>query len=387
WEINGIVVGYGSVLDHTFTSSGTYTTHLSVVDSFGLSSSYVVNITVNKSPNVSISATKTVLDAGMSDSFNASVSGGTSPYTYTWTVDDTTYTGQSIAYSFTSTGTYDIQLVVTDSFGQSAKATITITVNPDPSVTITSSQNPTDIGNSVTFTATGSGGTGSYAYQWYMNGSAISGATYSTYMTPFSHKGIPAFYAIITDSYGVKSKSNTITETVNSDPSVTIHSTKTTIDSGQSSQFFSSVSGGTGTYTYLWVLGANTLSHNTSFTHIFSTPGTYNITLTVKDANGNTASAYILVTVLQDPSGIISVKYNSIDAGAEQQFTSSISGGSGSYTYDWLSGTNTIASTSSFSRAFYSIGSHTVTLEVTDSNGFRITLTVSFNVIPQPSVS
>jgi PKD repeat protein len=62
-------------------------------------------------------------------------------------------------------------------------------------------------------------------------------------------------------------------------------------------QASASVSGGTSPYTYSWNFGDGQTSNEVSTQHQFQQPGTYNVALTVTDANGKTASDSIVVTV------------------------------------------------------------------------------------------
>ncbi|WP_276968540.1 PKD domain-containing protein, partial [Metallibacterium scheffleri] len=174
---------------------------------------------------------------------------------YAWTVNGASEgAGSTLAYSFSSAGTYTVEVTVTDSDGHTSSYSYSETVNSDPSVSITSSQNPTDIGNSVTFTASTSGGTGSLTYQWYLNNAAVSGATSSTYATSFASSGTYSIYVAIADGIGNTAQSSTLTETVNFDPTVTITSSQNPTDIGNSVTFTANPSGGTGSYTYQWYL-------------------------------------------------------------------------------------------------------------------------------------
>lgn len=66
---------------------------------------------------------------GQSVSFTASVSGGTSPYSYSWSIGNLgTFTGNPVTTTFATTGSYAITLTVTDSAAHTATSTQTITV-------------------------------------------------------------------------------------------------------------------------------------------------------------------------------------------------------------------------------------------------------------------
>ena len=178
-------------------------------------------------------------------------------------------------------------------------------------MSITSSQNPTDAGDSITFTATGSSGTGSYTYQWYVNDSAVSGATSSTYSTSFS-AGTYSVYVILTDGVGDSATSNTVIETVHSDPSVTIKSSQNPTDAGDSITFTASTSGGTGAFTYTWYVdGSAESSTSNTFSYTFSSTGTYYVNVTAEDSIGNTAkysyTETVAVNVTESPTPSVNI--------------------------------------------------------------------------------
>ena len=113
-----------------------------------------------------------------------------------------------------------------------------------------------DVGQSQTFTATPTGGSGTIHYQWYLGGSAVSGATSSTY----SFSGSVGSYSVtckVTDSASTpvtSPASNAVSVTVNSvlvAPTVT--ATLGTVDQGQTSSLTSTAaSTGTSPYMYQW---------------------------------------------------------------------------------------------------------------------------------------
>ncbi len=76
-----------------------------------------------------------------------------------------------------STTTY--QLNVTDMCGNTASSQVTIHVNTPPPVTITAATDSIHAAETIALHATANSG---YAYQWYLNGDPINGATDSLYM-------------------------------------------------------------------------------------------------------------------------------------------------------------------------------------------------------------
>lgn len=120
-----------------------------------------------------------------------------------------TPTAATAAASYTVTGT---------NAAGSTTASLTITVN-SAAGPITITTQPADqsaaVGLTATFTVAATG-TGTLGYQWQKNGSAISGATTSSYTTPvlaLSDSG-STFDVIVTDAFGGSATSKTATLTV-----------------------------------------------------------------------------------------------------------------------------------------------------------------------------
>ncbi|PYB68153.1 hypothetical protein DMB44_05380 [Thermoplasma sp. Kam2015] len=351
---------------------------------------YNVSITVraNTPPTAAITAKYTSVDAGVVDLFDPSVSGGSPGYTYRWDIQGHIFNTENVTYSFSSSGSYNVTLTVTDGDGVTATATTVITVNTDPSVSISSSQNPTDIGNSITFTASASGGTGSYSYQWYWsNGTAISGATSYQYTTSFTSSGTYGIYVVVKDGIGYSVESSTLIEAVNADPSSQIYAPRASLDAGQGETFTVKVSNGTSPYKYEWYVNGQALSNSSSFSYSFASPGNYTVEVEITDAVGKTAVSSTTVTVHPDPSVSAKADYSQMDAGYAETFTASGSGGLSPYTYEWVLDGNVISTSASFTYVFNAVGTYTVTVKMTDANGYTVSSNVTVDVVSPPSVS
>ena len=157
---------------------------------------------------------------------------------------------------------------------------------------------------------------------------------------------------------------------------ITSPSGDTTISTGQSVDFESSVSNGSSPYTYQWDFGGgatdSTVQNPGSIT--FSTAGTYTVTLTVTDSSGATAESSVIVTVQSSTTAFtVSITPPStITAGVPVNFQSTVLNGTSPYTYQWNFGggaspnTSTVQDPSSIT--FINTGTYTVTLTVTDSS-------------------
>lgn len=130
---------------HTYTSAGTYTLKIvarelstskspSQIQEVGFTTLTVVSpITASFSPSLTTGQT------GQSITFQSSASGGTGSYTYAWDFGDgDTSSDANPSHSYTTAGTYNVTLTVTDSSGRNftTKQTVTISLAPPPSNTL-----------------------------------------------------------------------------------------------------------------------------------------------------------------------------------------------------------------------------------------------------------
>ncbi|MBX8640937.1 MAG: PKD domain-containing protein, partial [Thermoplasmata archaeon] len=387
---SGLVTSSSSNPTYSGGSGGTESMYYST--DAGSTSTYSTTLTVNSDPTISASANVQTIDAGQSVSFSSSPSGGTTPYSYTWyeEISGGSYssfsTSQNPSYTFSSAGTYYVYVHLTDNAGYGVNSnTITITVNSDPSVSASSNLNPADAGQTIQFSSSVSGGSGGGSYTWYSGSTSDQIGTGSSYSTSFS-AGTYSIFVVYVDSAGYSVTSNTITETVNSDPSVSISSSQNPTDIGNSVTFSSSVSGGTPGYSYSWSINGN--AYTTSDVSVsFGSSGTYAVSLTVTDAAGYTVTQTLDETVNPDPTVTATASVSSADIGYSIEFSSTPSGGSGSYGYSWTLNGNQISTTQDFSYSFSSAGSYTLTVTITDSVGVESSATVTVTINDNPSVS
>jgi len=402
WYLNGAPVSGATSSTWTFTpsSSGSYTVYLKVTDAVSqVATSNNALVTVNGPLSVSISPTSVTIDVGQSQLFTSSVAGGTSPYSYQWYLNGAPVSGAtSPTWTFTpaSAGSYTIYLRVTDNVGVSTNSDPAyITVNAQLQVTITPSSATIYLGQSQAYTSSVSGGTSPYVYQWYLNGSPVSGATLSSWAFTPSSTGTYQIYVKVTDSVTVVAQSNTAQLTVNTPPSltVTISPGSAIIDIGQSVSFTSSITGGTPPFSYQWYLNSAPVSGatNPSWTFTPASTGTYQVYLRATDSlSVQATSPTSPVTVNPLPSIIISPNSATIDLGQSKTFTSSPSGGTSPYSYQWYLNSAPVSGATNPSWTFTpaSTGTYQVYLRITDNAGQSATSnTANVNVNPVLSVS
>lgn len=178
----------GATESYAYSSPGTYTASLTVNDSLGVTVARNLTIQVNPATpptpafSLSASANRTEGEAPFAVQFNASASGGTSPYTLAWTFGDgTTSNLAAPTYVYTTPGRYVVALNATDSADENATAPH-LTVVVLTHVAIASGLNVQAGHTPLTeeFTGTPSGGVAPYTLIWtFGDGSQGSGASTS----------------------------------------------------------------------------------------------------------------------------------------------------------------------------------------------------------------
>ena len=394
----------------TVLSEGNHTITASVTDSGGQTGSASVSVNVvNDAPSVSISspADSSTFQLGASILFSGLASDtedGDLSASLVWSsdVDGQIGTGGSFSTAL-SGGNHTITASVTDSGGQTGSASVSVNVvNDAPSVSITSPANGStfQLGASILFSGSASDTedgdlTASLVWSSDVDGQIGTGGSFSTALSGGSH----TITASVNDSGGQTGSASVSVNVVNDAPSVSITSPTngSTFQLGASIQF-----GGSASDTEDGDLGGSLVWSSNVDGQIgtggsFSTAlsgGSHTITASVNDSGGQTGSASISVSVVNDAP---SVSITSPTNGSTFQLgTSILFSGSASDTEDgnltaslvWSSDVDgQIGTDGSFSTAL-SEGNHTITASVTDSGGQTGSASISVSVVNDaPSVS
>ncbi|MBK8471322.1 MAG: hypothetical protein IPL33_03450 [Sphingobacteriales bacterium] len=302
---------------------------------------------------------------------NATISGGSLPYTFQWSENGTPIAGATsvtLNLAAPSIGTHIYTLTVNDGTGCSGTASATLTVNPSPIVAVASPAPQCQGSGAVMLTAVASG-TPSVSYQWYAGGTPIAGATNATYTVNNPAIGTTA-YSVVVTATGNCTASAACNIVIYPHPTANITASGGSC-SGDATVLSANAAGGTPSYTYQWYLSSSPIAGATNATYSIATlSGISAYSVVVSDANGCTGSDDINLSAAMPP--MVNVPNPPIAcAGNSAMLQGSPSGGSAPYTYQWYTGGMPIggATNDTYTIGNPIAGSQTYTLVITDQNG------------------
>jgi hypothetical protein len=318
----------------TNLAAGTYT--VSAVDGAGCTAA-TLQVTIIQPIQLVVSTTSVNPGCTAANgSASASVSGGTTPYTYAWSNGG----GSNAQATGLVAGAYTV--TVTDGNGCTATSSVTLTATSGPTVTATTTPVSCGAVGNGTATAVVSAGTPPYSYLWNDAANQIS-QTATNLVTG-------NYTVTVTDAAGC---SVTASATVTGlGPNVTVSQNNVTGCFGNNNGSISlNVSGGQTPYNFSW-------SNSQSTQNVFTlTAGSYTVTVT-----DNSGCATIKTIVITGPSEIqANIQVTNTTQGQNTgTATVTASGGTAPYTYAWSNGATGTSSTG--------LGAGNYTVAVTDAN-------------------
>ncbi len=328
-----------------------------------------VPVTVNAIPVITLTPNVAIC-AGESTTLTASGAG-----TYSWAPATglSANSGSDVTATPVSTITYTVTGTTS---GCSASASVTVTVNPIP-VSAFTATSPVCEGANAVITYTGTAPANA-AYNWnFAGGTIVSGTGQGPYQVKWATDGIKNVTLSVT-SIGCASPVTTVPVTVNPIPVVTV-SPNAAICAGEGTTLTAS-----GASIYSWI-PAGGLNTSTGASAI-ATPAvttTYTVTGTSEGCSG-TATVTVAVTPVPvaafSPQAGQCITANSFGFQASGSFLPSA-------TFAWDFGTNANPATSTSKNqnvVFSSVGSHTVSLTITQNGCVSNVYTDVVNIYSMP---
>jgi len=246
WNKNGTAISGATNANFTIaavTSADAASYTVVVTNSAGSATSNAASLTVNAAliaPSITTQPTSRTVTAGQSTSFSVAAS-GSATLAYRWKKNGTTISGATRATftiaAVTSADAASYTVVVTNSAGSATSNAASLTVTAAavaPSITTQPTSLSVNAGQPASFSAAASG-TATLYYQWRKNGTAISGATNSTYTIATATTTDAASYSVVVNNTAGSVTSNSATLTVNAAPSLVQLTPQTVSARGQNS--------------------------------------------------------------------------------------------------------------------------------------------------------
>lgn len=349
WSPNG---GSGTSASNLAAGNNTVT----IKDANGCTQSIVVAITSAGGPTVTVTSQANVKCFGaLTGSATVAASGGTGPYSYTWSPGNLSGASQTgLAAGIYTISAADNNLCV-------GSTTVNI-AQPASAVTATVNSSSTACGLSTgSATVSASGGTSAYTYSWSngSSGTSVSGLSAGSYSVT------------VTDGNGCQASAGTLVNSLGGATVAVTSLTNATCYGGHDGAAAVSASGGSGIYTYTW-----SPSGGNSATATGLSAGVY--TVTVSDGS---CTSFTTVTIGQG-AGF------SVDAGPTvliQQGASTVLSGTGPSggTFIWSPGDGSLSCTSCTATTASPSLTTTYTLSVTNSQGctYFDTVTVIVDIL------
>jgi hypothetical protein len=223
WKKSGTAIGGATSASYTTpatasSDNGAQFT-VTITNSFGNVTSNAATLTVNVPPTISAQPTSQTVTVGQTATFSVTAA-GSGTLTYQWKKNAAVMSGATSAtYTTPATVASDngssFTVTITSATGNVTSNAATLTVNTPPSITTQPTSATVIAGQTATFSVVAAG-TAPLTYQWKMNGTAISGATSTSYTSPATTTGNSGeqFTVTVTNGSG-NITSNAATLTVN----------------------------------------------------------------------------------------------------------------------------------------------------------------------------
>src|SRR5205807_7157385 len=281
-----------------YQTAGSYTVVLTVIDAAGQTASSTQTVTVSSPPPPTLIASFTYTPTsplvGQQVTFVASVSGGTAPYSFSWSFGDGSIgSGSTVTHAYSSAGTFSVILVVSDSGSpqQTSSSQSSITVSsPPPPLTVNFAFNPSspEAGQPVTFTASASGGTSPYSFSWSFGDGGTAAVNPATHT--YSSSGSFVVTVTARDATGVSATSSQ-TVTVAAALGVSFTISPASPEANLAESFTAATTGGVGPDSFRWDFGDGGASTANPASHTYTTSGSFTVVVTVTDSNGAKATS------------------------------------------------------------------------------------------------
>ena len=354
---------------HTFSSDGTYNVKISGSNIFGCSDSLIQPVIVNPIPVAQFTAIQ--LDTCVIPASYSLVNSSVGAIFNSWDLGNgASSNSTNFNYSYTSSGSYDISLLVMNQFGCLDSLTSSVNVSPVPQVSFNYAKLDSCIlPSNYSFTNTSTGGN---SYLWSFD--TIANSIQNNPFFSFNDDGIYQVSVLATNSLGC---SDSAIDYINVSP---IPIANFSLDTTIGCEPFNAIFTNNSQYSnfYNWDFNDGNTGSFLNGSHVFQNSGNYTVKLVVEDVNGCKDSIFENVNVY--PSPVSNYTYTATDPcylPINVDFSNTSTGGN---SFQWDFGNGQLTTFTNPSTIYDSVGIYNIQLISGNSYNCYDTLNNNFNV-------
>ncbi|MFY8127591.1 MAG: PKD domain-containing protein, partial [Chitinophagaceae bacterium] len=361
----------------SYNTAGNYTIKLVATSNNGCKDSLSKNINILQKPipNFSINNNAQCI-LGNSFLFTNNSTGQVSQL---WSFGDgTTATSLNATKTYASAGVYVVKLVVTGANGctDSVAQTVTVSDKPTPAFII---NNPAQCltGNNFVFTDNSTGIIASYAWSFGDGGSSsLQNPSYT-----YSSLGTFPVKLVVTTTNGCKDSITQNIQVVTKPTASFVINNNNQCVVGNSYSFTNNSTGAT---SFEWQFGDGGVSNTNNAFYTYNLAGTYVVKLIATNANGCKDSITNTVNVLVKPLASFGIN-NASQCLNGNNFVLNNTSTAIPNGYLWSFSDGTTSTLTNPTKSFSSVGTYTIKLVVTNTNGCKDSITQTVTVLPKPN--
>jgi PKD repeat protein len=391
-----------TLVDHTYTADGTYTATLTVTDDDGLTGSDTASVTIQ------VGNPPPVADAGgpyfgtvgvplQLDGSNSSDSGSGFIVSYDWNYGDGVVeldAGATPTHTYLADGPYTVTLTVTDDGGKVDSDTAAANISPEPLPPVADAGGPY-FGTAtvdVLFDGSGSSDPDGNVVEWNWNFGDGTTGTGETPTHAYATEGTYDVTLTVVDNDGLTSEPAATTAEIGPADQLPIADPNGPYSGkeGQEVNF-----DGTGSYdpdggiieSYAWNFGDGNTGIGPTPTNVYDIAGTYTVTLTVVDDEGQVSLAATTSAEIVPDEAPTALPGGPYEMQIDQQPV--VFDGSASFdpdgsivAWDWDFGDGNTDSGETVNHTYAEVGTYAVSLTVTDDFGNSDTGTTTATINP-----